>query len=363
MHDEPTGNPPALFDAYPRLAERVPHVSIGDWPTPVTCLPQFGAAHDMAAMYCKREDLAHTECGGNKVRGLEFVLADAKRCGTDTIVTLGAAGSNHVCNTAWHARRFGIDTVAVVVDQPPGEYVRRNILRGLDAGTRYIPANYVTLLPKLIVQLLSSRRGEQVGRSYTLPGGGTSPLACLGHVSAAMELKRQIKQGSLPAPDFLYVALGSLGTAAGLALGCKLAGLDTRIVGVVVSYRWYCTAGRWARLARRTHRLVQRLDPTMPDVRIDKSQLTVIGTALGRGYAHPTPSSAQLARELHETEGIQLDGTYTAKALDGAMSFIRQHRLEDKVHLFWQTFHTGAPSTSPHLPIEGIPPHLRRYFD
>ena len=94
---------------------------------------------------------------------------------------------------------------------------------GLEAGARYVPANYLTLLPKLFARLLWRSRRKGSERLYCIPVGGTSPLACLGHVSAAMELKQQIAAGVLPEPDFLYVAAGSLGTAAGLTLGCRLA--------------------------------------------------------------------------------------------------------------------------------------------
>jgi D-cysteine desulfhydrase len=351
-----------LFEAFPRLAARVPFLPVGNWPTPVTEARHFAATQGLDALYVKREDLAHPECGGNKTRGLEFTLADAAQRGARTIVTIGAAGSHHVCNTAWHARRFGIDTVAIVIGQPPAEYVRQNLRRGIEVGVRYIPANTATVLPRLIARLLEPRHRDGGRRIYYLPGGGTSPLACLGHVNAAIELKRQIDAGLLPEPEYLYVALGSLGTAAGLTVGCKLVGLGTKLIGVVVSHRWYCTPARWARLARRTHRLMRRHDPDVPDVAIHKSELSVITTALGRGYARFTERSVQLARQLYATEKIELDGTYTAKALDGAVQYISQHRLHDKVNLFWHTYQPAPPAADSPTTIDSLPTPLRQYF-
>jgi len=351
-----------LFQAYPRLAGAVPWLPIGNWPTPVTDARHFAELKALKAFYIKREDHTHAECGGNKARGLEFLLADARRRGAKTIVTVGAAGSHHVWRTAWHARRLGMDTVGVVVHQPNADYVRRNLLRGIEAGAKYIPANYVTLAPKLALQFARSHHWNDGRPPYFAAGGGTSALSCLGHVNAALELKEQIDAGIHPEPDYLFVALGSLGTAAGLAVGCKLAGMRTRIIGVTASFRWYCTPGRWVRLARRVHRLMRRHDSTVPDIAIDQSELRVVASALGKGYARFTESSICLTREMKDAENIELDGTYTAKALDGAMQYIDTHRLHDKTHLFWHTYQPAKPAAVGDNVVVSLPGALRRYF-
>jgi len=322
----------------PALRERVAWLSLGWWPTPVTEASHFAEAHGLRSFLVKREDLSHPICGGNKVRGLEFILADARRRGARTLATVGVTGSHHVAKTAWHARQLGLNTLAVVVPQPPADYVERNLATAAEAGAVLIHANRLTLIPRFAAMYLRAWRREG-RRPYFVPPGGTSPAACLGHVNAALELKGQVDAGLLPEPDYLYVALGSLGTAAGLLVGCKLAGLRTRLVGVVVAHCWYCTAGRWTRLARRVARLLHRKDPTMGPVDVAKSDVDVVGTVLGKGYALPTDSSSRLAAEFLATEGIELDPTYTAKALDGAMQFIERNRLQDKKHLFWQTYH------------------------
>ena len=175
-----------------------------------------------------------------------------------------------------------------------------------------------------------------------------------------MELKRQIDDGLCPEPDYLYAAMGSIGTTAGLGLGCKLAGLKTQLVGVVVSYRWYCTPARWARLARRTLRLMRRCDPSVPDLSIEPSDLTVIGTVLGKGYAQFSESSMKLAEQFHACEGIRLDGTYTAKTLEGAMQFIHRAGLQDKIHLFWQSFQ-NTPRIE-NVDADTLTPRLSRFF-
>lgn len=366
MHESPMmANPPpatiSLFAAYPRLAESVQRLRLGDWPTPISNARRFAEAHGLGGLFIKREDLSHTVCGGNKVRGLEFLLAEARRRDAGTLVTFGAIGSHHVCRTAWHARRLDMKTIAVVVQQPVADYARRNLLVGLTIGASYVSANYATLIPKLAWQLFRHRRDEAGRPARLIPAGGTSPLACLGHVNAAFELKQQIDAGLLPEPDMLFAAMGSLGTMAGLAVGCRLAGLRSRLVGIVASYRWYCTPRRWARLARRTHRLMQRLDPSVPDVTIEPAELSVVGTARGPGYAQFTEPGMKLARQFFECEGIRLDGTYTAKALDGALQFIRRHRLEDKTHLFWHSLGEVPPIGDVDMAM--LPRSLRRFLD
>jgi len=362
MHDHTAGRTLPLFDIYPKLKDSLPWIPLGHWPTPIRHAPTFAAAHGLRSLYLKREDLSHPHGAGNKVRGLEFLLADAKRRGARTIITASSAGSHHICKTAWHARQLGIDTVAVVVHQPPAEYLARNLLLGASVGTKYVPANFLTVVPRTMLQFLLPTWWNRGRPPCWIPPGGTSPLSCIGHASAVFELKRQIDAGLLPTPDYLYVAMGSLGTAAGLAAGCALAGLPTHVVGTVVSYRWYATLGRWARLARRTIRLMRRHDPGIPDAAIDESKLHVVATALGDGYAHVTEPAMVLAKEMHAAEGIGLDGTYTSKALHGAMQFIEAGRLHDRVHLLWHTYH-ALPRREDLAPFaERLPRALRRYL-
>ncbi|MBI5764003.1 MAG: pyridoxal-phosphate dependent enzyme [Planctomycetes bacterium] len=362
MLDAPRSQPTLpLFDAFPKLASCVSWMSLGHWPTPVQEAKRFASEFGLRQFFIKREDLSHPHGAGNKVRGLEFLLADAQLRGARTIVTASAVGSHHVCKTAWHARQLGIDTVAIVVPQPKAAYVARNLLLGASVGTRYVPANYVTAIPKVIRELL--RRNEHKQRPYWIAPGGTTPLSCLGHVNAAFELRRQIDAGQLPIPDYLYVAMGSLGTAAGLAVGCALAGLPTQIVGVVVSHRWYATKGRWLRLARRVHKQMRRADATVPECGIDRARFHIVGSALGRGYALVSEGATRLAERMRAAEGIELDGTYTAKAAHGMMQFIEANKLQDRVHLLWHTFHAigPRPDLAPHC--AQLPPVLKAYIE
>lgn len=366
-----------LFDRFPGLRQRIAWTSIGNWPTPILNADAFANAVGLDSLFVKREDLSHAACGGNKTRGLEFLIGRALELRAKRLVTLSSAGSHHISKTAWHARRFGIDTVAVIVDQPVAEYVRRNIGAALGSGARYIHANRLTVIPLAAWIYLRERtrrrdRGMESARDkcaehpgrhrdvYFIAPGGTNHRSILGHVNAAFELRAQIDAGVMPVPDRIFVVMGSLGTAAGLGLGLKLAGLTSRIVGVTVSYPWYCTAGRLARFGRRANRWLRRLDASVPDVKMHRRDFEIVNDALGSGYALFTERGQSLARTMFETQGIRTDGTYTAKALDGMMQFVERKKLRSAAHLFWHTYFEFPPCP---LTIDEVPRSLRRYFE
>lgn len=326
-------SPLPLFREYPALGGQLKRESIGHWPTPVAALTRLASEWGVDQLWVKREDASSTMAGGNKVRGLEFLLGDAVASGITRILTLGAAGSFHVRGTAVHARRFGIDTTAILVNQPPASYVSENMAAARDAHARLIPTNMAMLPFRVAWQLILKGPHTRL-----IPAGGTCPLACIGHVNAAFELREQIRAGLLPEPTWLFVALGSLGTAAGLVLGCKLAGLRTRVVGVTIFSRWFCTPRRIARLARRTNALMRRADAGVPDAAIGAADLECLHSALGSGYARPTARSEMAARDAWNCEGISLDPTYSAKLFAGARQWLGREPKGADPSLLWHTY-------------------------
>lgn len=327
-----------LFREYPRLEHGLPRVSIGSWPTPVYRAERFAAEMGLSTLFIKREDLSDSECGGNKVRGLEFLIADACRRGATTIVTVGAAGSHHVARTAWHGARHGLRTVAVILQQPMAEYVRQNLSAALRAGARIVPASIASILPKTAWEIVRPSYWASGRPAYFIAQGGTTPLACVGHVNAAFELREQCVRGECVEPDFVYLPMGSLGTAAGLILGFKLASMRTRVVGVVTSYRWYARKRRVLGLAHRTYELMRRIDDRVPKIAISDEDFDIVGEALGPGYGKFTEESVRLAVKLGVAEGIGLDGTYMAKTLDGMMRYVAQRGVSERVQMLWQTY-------------------------
>ena len=351
-----------LFRQRPRLLACLPWVSLGRWPTPVERVPGLERLHGLPALWVKRDDLSSDLYGGNKVRKLEFSLADALRRGCGTVMTMGAAGSNHVLATAVHGKRLGLRTTALLFDQPCAAYVRRNLLMDHHSQARMVWASSIPLVPLAYLRerVTSLLRGERV---YWLGPGGSSPLACLGYVSAGMEIAEQVREGLVPEPEYVVSAMGTHGTSAGLWLGLRISGLRSRLVGVAVVETAYCNAFLWARLVNKIAALLNRLDPGIRAPSARPSDLVYVRDKLGKGYAHLTPEDVRAVREAEEYGGLKLEGTYTGKALAAALDIGKELRGSASL-LFVNTY--NSVDFSPQ--IEGLdyrllPRPLQRFFE
>ncbi len=275
--------------------------------------------------------------GGNKVRKLEWLIPDARRRGRRSILTFGGLGTNWGLATALYGREHGIATALALVDQPLDEHVRAQLARLEASGARihrtHTKARTVAMLPWLLA------RNARGGRPpYLLPAGGSSPVGALGYVEAALEIAAQVEDGALPEPAHAVVAVGTGGTAAGLALGFQLAGLRTRVVGVVVNDQLRLDAPVLARLARRTARLLERRGARLGPLRLEPDMLDLTREEIGAGYGHPTEAATRAAARA-AGERLPLDPVYTAKAMAGLLALRERGRLGEPV-LF---VHTDGP--------------------
>lgn len=322
---------PRLHERFPALAETLPHLVLSERPTPVRELAGLGI--------WVKEDGAFGAggWGGNKVRKLEWLIPDARRRGRRSILTFGGLGTNWGLATALYAREHGLVTALALVDQPVDAHVAAQLARLEASGARihrtHTKARTVAMLPWLIVR--SARGGRP---PYLLPAGGSSPVGALGYVEAALEIAAQVEDGSLPEPGHVVVPVGTGGTAAGLALGLQLAGLRTRVLGVVVNDQLRLDAPVFARLARRTARLLERRGASLGRLRLEPDMLDLNREEIGAGYGHPTEAAARAA-ELAAAERLPLDPVYTAKAMAGLLALRAEGRLGDPV-LF---VHTDGP--------------------
>ncbi|HEY5941931.1 MAG TPA: pyridoxal-phosphate dependent enzyme [Solirubrobacterales bacterium] len=322
---------PYLHQRFPELAGNLPHLSLSERPTPVRELAGLGI--------WVKEDGAFGSggWGGNKVRKLEWLIPDAKRRGRRSILTFGGLGTNWGLATALYGRDHGLATALALVDQPVDDHVKAQLTRLEASGARiyrtHSKARTVAMLPWLLVR--NSRGGRP---PYLLPAGGSSPVGSLGYVEAALEIAAQVETGSLPEPAHVVVPVGTGGTAAGLALGFQLAGMRTRVVGVVVNDQLRLDPPVLARLAGRTAKLLERRGARLGELRIEPGMLDLTRDQIGPGYGHPTEAAAQAA-SLAAREGLALDPVYTAKAMAGLLALREEERLGDPV-LF---LHTDGP--------------------
>ena len=315
---------------YPRLAGQLPHVSLGRFPTPVEKLERVGNVIGLKKLYIKRDDLSGVVYGGNKVRKLEFLLGDTLRRKAKEVITFGFAGSNHALATALYANQLGLGSTSLLLPQVNAHYVRRNLL-----ASHYFNAdlcfykNWTFLGLGLLSQLL--RRRVKHGKfPRVIPGGGSCPLGVCGYVNAALELKEQIAAGELPEPDFIYVPLGSMGTAVGLALGLKAAGLKCRIIAVRVIEKQLANAKKMARLFQDTASFLRKLDPAFPNLLLHEVDWTIRDDCLGSGYARFTEKAMKAASLMREQAGIILNGTYSAKAFSALLDDAGNQALKRK---------------------------------
>jgi len=321
---------------------------IGLYPTPVAHLRSL--SRPGCDLWVKRDDRTASLYGGNKVRKLERILADAAAKRARRIVTFGAAGSHHVLATALHGRQAGFSVAAILTPQPRTQHAVDNLRAALAAGLDARPAAIPALIPIALARTLG--KGD-----YVVPPGGSSVLGALGYASAASELADQIRTGALPAPDAIVVALGSGGTAAGLLAGLAREGLAARIVAVRVVHPALIGKLRTAGLAK----LVAKRQGTRAGMSDLIQRLEIEPRFAGLGYGEPSPEGSR-AMDLAASEGLLLEPTYTAKAFAAALD--RVARGSHGCVLFWNTF-----SSAPLEPLlegataeEDLPAGLRALF-
>lgn len=303
---------------------RIPHVAIADLPTAVTPIESLSSRIG-AEIWVKRDDMTAREYGGNKVRKLEYVLGEALSREADTIITCGAGGSHHALATARFARDLGLAVHVVSFPQPWSTHAEDQLRALLWAGGQVHPVRTgAVAIPAM--HALAARLRVKGRRPYVVAPGGSNVPGVIGHVEAGLELARQIEAGVTPEPHALFVALGTGGTLAGLAIGFAAAGITTKLVGVRVVPRVVANRSRVRAMIKKTVRHLRKLDLRFPDVSATaRAHLEIDGEELGRGYGAPTAVARTAARLAREHGGLVLDQTYTAKAFAG---LIRQARAE-----------------------------------
>jgi D-cysteine desulfhydrase len=310
-------SPLPLLRRFPALAD-IPRASFGAFPTPVETIPLPNGV-----LMVKRDDVSGVGVGGNKVRGLEWLLGDVRE--GQRIVTVGPRGSTHGLATALCARELGARVTIVRWNQRMNDAAKRVDARLRRAGTVF-DAVWVSSAYAVASSLRMLPGTRWIG------AGGAQPLALMGHANAALELVEQAGQHVCELPNTVFVPLGTGGTAAGLALGFRLAGVSTRVVGVRVVPRTIGRLPRVLKLANAGARFIERNAGTKVP-RVTKLDLTIEHAFYGGKYGKPlaeTPDEAPL-----RFTGIRLDDTYSRKAYAAAVAHVA---AGNKRTMLWLTF-------------------------
>jgi D-cysteine desulfhydrase len=349
---QPSAGGPELFSRYPSLRRAVSHVSLGSFPTPIEGAGSLAERLGIGALYVKRDDLSSSAYGGSKVRKLEFLLGEARARGAELVVTTGSAGSNQAVATAVHARALGIDALLLLAPEAPSDHVRQNLLLSAEAGAELRAVPSVSSAVSSLARLTDRKH-------YFIEPGGSSELGTLGFVNAGLELAEQVRAGKMPRPDYVYVALGTMGSAVGLCIGFKLARLDARIVAVRASNPETSSPRRFHSLFANTVKYLRKLDPELPVLELGPRDVRIAGGQLGAGYARPTRAAREAAELFAGHTGAVLETTYTGKAF--AQLIADAPELSDAVVVFWNSHASEVRAPPPGL-YRALPAAFRDYF-
>jgi D-cysteine desulfhydrase family pyridoxal phosphate-dependent enzyme len=306
----------------------IPRLRFAHLPTPVEPLPRLSAALGGPTLLVKRDDQTGLALGGNKTRKLEFLLAEAVANGARTLITAGAAQSNHCRQTAAAARRYGLECILVLVGepQPPSGNLLLDTLLGAEIIWTSRPARDAALKDTFQAAWDAGRR------PYLILYGGSSPTGAAGYAFALQEL---LEQGVNP--DWIVFASSSGGTHAGLVAGARLLSYGGQVLGISIDEPQQVLQSRVAELAGRTADLLGTPTSFSPgDVLANTDYL-------GAGYGIPGELEVEALRLFAHHEGLLLDPVYTARAAGGLIDLMRRgHFPQTATVLFWHT--GGAPA-------------------
>jgi D-cysteine desulfhydrase len=346
-----------LLRAFPQLARTYPAAGLIASPTPIE--PLSGADK----VYIKRDDLTAADYGGNKVRKLDFLLADAKARGRKTVVAFGYAGSNFVAATAWYGRKLGLQTIGGLLPQSPADYIVDNLSVSIAAGAElFLRESELALMEE--AALRSARAAvRDLAVPIWVPPGGSNAIGTLGFVNAALELREQIDAGAMPAPAQIVIAFSSMGSVAGLAAGLAIAGLDAQIVAVQVVDAQRASQPKLLKLLDDIVSLLRPESIDLPDAVSIAGRVDIRDEFFGGEYARAGASVKSAIARFAEATSTRADSAYTGKALAALYADLDANRLR-RPTLYW---HTLSKSTLPpgvaRAAREQAPASLRRYWD
>lgn len=309
----------------------LPSIVLARHPTPIDRLDRLRAALGPNApeLYMKRDDLLSFGFGGNKVRKLQAVLAEAQRAGADTLITCGGVQSNHCRATAAAGAALGL-RVILVVNGAPQERPTGNALldRLFGADVRHVASREARAVTMVEV---ASEVQAVGGRPFVIPLGASTATGAAGFARCVEEV---LSAGL--SPTAIVHSTSSGGTQAGLMAGAALFGMKASVIGISADDPREALRETVGTLLQS---MASDLSASPAAIGLDR-EIDVRDEFVGDGYGVATPASTEAIELVARTEGIVLDPVYTAKAMAGLLHLVRTgyFTAADRV-LFW---HTGG---------------------
>lgn len=306
-------------------------IDLARLPTPIEDLRRLSRRVG-ARVLAKRDDLTGAALTGNKIRKLEFLLAEALEQGFGGVVTCGGQQSNHARATAVAAARLGLRCHLLLrttsPDSPPEPSGNILLDRVVGASIEWITPEQYQQRDELMTAAAERLGTEHATRFYVVPEGGSNALGAWGYVRCAEELCDQLGR----VPVTIVCAVGSGGTAAGLIAGCRLLGLPYRVVGVCVADDRSTFQARIAAI------LDEMADRYQLDVRTEPQSIELWEDYVGLGYGVSRDEELACIADVARLEGLILDPVYTGKAMVGLLTELERMRTADPVVFL----HTGG---------------------
>ena len=318
------------------VPSRFSRVELARTPTPLEHARKLSAELDGPEIWLKRDDETGFGGGGNKVRKLEYLMAEAQQQRADVVLTAGGVQSNHVRQTAAACAKLGF-RCDVILERPATSMESEYYSSGNRLLDELFGAEIHEVEPDSDLDEALAKRASVLEREglmpYVVPVGGSSPLGALGYVRAAFELRDQIERWDPPAGAIVH-ATGSAGTQAGLLCGLHVAGIDLPVIGICVGRSSEEQAEKVMILAALVLALIEHPDP------LPESAVATDDAYVGDGYGLPTPEMVDAVTRLAHAEGVLLDPVYTGKAFAGLLGLIAAKTFDSGQRVIF--LHTGG---------------------
>jgi len=295
------------------MIEFPPRIDLANLPTPLTELCNFTGAPAGVSIWIKHDELTGMEVSGNKIRKLEFSIAQANSQGCDTLITCGGVQSNHCRATAIIGARLGLKVHLILRGERPTA-LDGNLLMGYLSGATitYLSTSEWGSHEEKAVEL-TAQYLKKGSKAFFIPVGASDEIGLWGYIAAAAELKQDFEDLSIN-PEYIVCATGSGGTQGGLLVGAKLFDLDAKCVAFNVSD----DAAYFERKIKDDVTLWKQrygldFDLSSIDIRTAEGYL-------GPGYGKADPCVFDTIAELAQADGVFLDPVYTGKAFHGMVN-------------------------------------------
>lgn len=325
------------------MKRKAEHIKLANLPTPLERMTRLEKELGRANLYIKRDDLTDVGLSGNKIRKLEFILAQAIKDGCDTVLTYGGPQTNHGRLTAAAARRLGLNCILILNGTKP-EHMSGNLLLDLLLGA---DLRFTEDDPRKLAQEVFSEYEKIESKVYEIPMGGSDEEGAQGYFYMVEELMEQIEHLDNP-PRHVVVGAGSMGTAVGLLLGAKYFEAPFDIVPIGITPKPFLTAAEAADYANRVSEKYELgITVTEDEIHVLTGREDVSYT--GPGYNVPDPETRRAIRLLAGTEAIFTDPCYTGKVFNAFVDLALHVYPEEEGLVFVHTGGIPGLYTAEHL--------------